>query len=256
MVQSSPYTRALLRRPGINFREGITTSEWEAPDYRLALQQHRHLSDTLSACGIQVLSMEADVSHPDCPFVADTALVTRTSSVIMRMAEASREQETESVAALLSTFFPVRHVLAGRVQGGDVVQIGNRFVIGVTRHSNQIGAEHLAALLQAEGYEAMIVRVQLPGFLRDHVTWLGEERLLLHPALASLPPFAGYAYFFPGDGELHGTAALRIGQRLLLPEGCPLLGLQMEEAGFEVSHIPITEFRKMDGSLPGLTLLW
>jgi dimethylargininase len=34
------FTRAIVRTPGPNFAEGLTTSELGRPDYQLALQQH------------------------------------------------------------------------------------------------------------------------------------------------------------------------------------------------------------------------
>lgn len=253
----SLYTHAIVRQPGINFREGNSTQEWEKPDYRLALRQHALLCQALEAQGIRVLKMEADVSHPDCPFVEDTAVVAGGKALLMHMSTGARATEVESIGALLSRFVEVR-ALAGSaaVEGGDVVAAGQRYFIGVTRRTSQTGAEKLAAELAGLGFQPQVVPLPGKQFLRSHLSWLGGGRVLCRDWVAEHPAFGGLEHIVPLPDEAAGANAICLGNQVLLPEGCPYLAETLEGLGYGVSHVPVSEFQKMDGSLSSLVLLW
>ncbi|MCX6260919.1 MAG: N(G),N(G)-dimethylarginine dimethylaminohydrolase, partial [Bacteroidia bacterium] len=70
------YSKAIVRRPGRNFAEGITTANLGKPDFEKALEQHSAYCDALTTCGLELIVLEADERYPDGCFVEDTAIVT------------------------------------------------------------------------------------------------------------------------------------------------------------------------------------
>lgn len=84
------YTKAIVRRPGRNFSEGITTSGLGKPDYSKALSQHDAYCNALKECGLELLILEADERFPDGCFVEDTAVVTEKVAVITRPGAAGK----------------------------------------------------------------------------------------------------------------------------------------------------------------------
>jgi hypothetical protein len=56
VVLNSPdmYSKAIVRRPGKNFAEGITTSTLGKPDFKKAREQHSAYCDALMGCGLEL----------------------------------------------------------------------------------------------------------------------------------------------------------------------------------------------------------
>jgi len=103
------FSNAIVRKPGINFSKGITTSELGKPDITLALKQHETYCQTLEKCGLRVEYLEVAPSFPDSVFVEDTAIITGKIAVIARPGDSRRRGEEkiieESISKYRSLFF-------------------------------------------------------------------------------------------------------------------------------------------------------
>ena len=51
------FTRAIVRPPGANFADGLTTVDLGVPDYTLALEQHRQYCAALEQCGLELVRL-------------------------------------------------------------------------------------------------------------------------------------------------------------------------------------------------------
>src|SRR5205085_5329293 len=58
-------SRAILRRPGPDFAQGITTASLGAPDYALLVVQHAAYADALRSVGLAVEVLDALPGFPD-----------------------------------------------------------------------------------------------------------------------------------------------------------------------------------------------
>jgi dimethylargininase len=58
------YIKAIVRRPGRSFSEGITTANLGKPDFEKALDQHSAYCDALKGCGLELIVLEADERYP------------------------------------------------------------------------------------------------------------------------------------------------------------------------------------------------
>ena len=153
------FTRALVRPPSPNFADGLTAAALSAPDYKLALRQHAAYCAALVKCGLKLTELPADTHFPDATFVEDTAVITPRCAVITRPGAASRAGETEAIRAALAQTFPQLRAIEtpGTVDGGDICEAENHFLIGISERTNEAGAQQLAAILRGAGDRKSVV---------------------------------------------------------------------------------------------------
>jgi dimethylargininase len=253
------FKQAIVRPPGPGFAQGLTTSELGPPIYELALEQHAAYCAALETCGLSLIRLEADDRHPDSTFVEDTAILSEKCAVVAHPGAPSRQSEIASVRAALARLYPALHSIAapGTLDGGDICQAGERFLIGVTARTNEAGAGQLAAILTAHGYAADLVDIRaMPGLLhlKSGLAWLGDGRLLLVRELADHPAFADFEHVYVNDHEAYAANCVRVNDRVLVPAGYPGARATLEALGYATIALEMSEFQKMDGGLSCLSL--
>jgi len=249
------FTRAIVRPPGLNFHEAISTAELGRPDFALALRQHADYCDALRRCGLDVITLEADPLHPDGTFVEDTAVVTERCAVITNMASPSRQGEQAAVADVLARFRPIERIAApGTLDGGDVMRVGEHIYVGVSGRTNDDGARQLADILARHGYTASTVPVTGCLHLKTGVTCVGDNRLIATGEFADRPELAAFDIIHAPPGESAAANCVLINGRLLTPAGCEAARRLLAPLGCEIIEVDISEFQKMDGGLTCLSL--
>jgi dimethylargininase len=101
------YTKAIVRRPGKSFANGITTSNLGRSDFSKALEQHAAYCDALIRCGVELTVLDADERYPDGCFVEDTAVVNSRVKIISRSEAATRRGEEGAITRVLAGLGPV-----------------------------------------------------------------------------------------------------------------------------------------------------
>jgi dimethylargininase len=96
------FQRAIVRIPGANFAQGLTTGNLGQPDFAQALAQHAAYCKALEQCGLQLIRLDADLDHPDSTFVEDAAVLFAHTAVLTLPGARSRVGE---VAAIRATAF-------------------------------------------------------------------------------------------------------------------------------------------------------
>jgi dimethylargininase len=252
-------TRALVRPPAQTFADGITTAGLGDPHHELALEQHHAYRAALEAAGLAVTKLPPDPVHPDSTFVEDTAVLAERCAVLTRPGAPSRAGEVEGIRAAVGAIGrPVEEIAApGTLDGGDVCQVEERFLIGVSHRTNEEGARQLAAALAKHGYESELVDVlAVPGLLhlKSGVTYLGEGRFAAIEALAGHAALRGAEVFVVEAEESYASNCLRVNDRVLFPLGFPRLAERLSLAGYRLELLDVSEFQKMDGGLTCLSL--
>ena len=69
------FRRRLYEYPA-KLSHGINYPELGMPDYAMVLRQHKAYCQALRQCGLEVITLEADLAHPDATFVEDVAILT------------------------------------------------------------------------------------------------------------------------------------------------------------------------------------
>ena len=224
-----------------------------------ALAQHASYCEALEQCGLDLIALDADARFPDSTFVEDTAVLTERVAVLARPGAASRRGEVASIADSLEDFYAERIEIhaPGTLDGGDVCRAEDHFFIGVSRRTNEAGAEQLADVLRVHDYGASLVDIRDSAellHLKSGLSYVGEHRLVLDADLADRAMFRDFETLVVGPAERYAANCVRVNEYLLVAEGYPRLTDELTARGLTVIPLKMSEFRKMDGGLSCLSL--
>jgi len=249
------FTRAITRRPGPELVQGLTTAGLGPPDWRLALAQHDAYVAALRGLGLEVTVLPDLPGHPDACFVEDVAVVVPGLAVITRPGAHSRRGETASVAAALAADRELTTIREpGCLDGGDVLIAGRTCWIGLSARTNAAGADQLAALLGARGYDCRFVPVGRGLHLKSTVNHVGGRTLIVAEGRGDEPAFADWELLTVPAAESYASCTLLVNGTLLVPAGFPATAALLQELGLPQVEIAVGEFRKVDGGLTCLSL--
>ncbi len=161
-------------------------------DLARAQEQHQAYEKLLEQLGARVISLPAEPALPDSMFVEDPALVLDELAVIFPLGVESRRAEAASLSLALSAFRKLsRVVLPGTVEGGDILRIGRRLYVGVTRRTNREGIRQLQEIVRSLGYEVIPVAVAGCLHLKSAVSQIEGDVLLANRAWFDASAFRG-----------------------------------------------------------------
>ncbi len=249
------YTRAIVRRPGRNFANGITTSNLGKPDFEKALEQHSAYCEALKKCGVELTVLDADERYPDGCFVEDTAVVNSRVKVISRPGAATRRGEEEAIARVLAASGPIERIAApGTLEGGDILRAENHYFIGISERTNREGADQLSAILAKHGFTSSFIRVEAGLHLKSDIAYLGDGNLISTPVFSHVAQPANTIILDPE--EYYSANCLRVNDFLLIAKGFPKSKRKILDLRYSIIELDMSEFRKMDGGLTCLSLLF
>ena len=253
------FRKALVRAPSENFSDGLTSVDLGVPDFEIALVQHRTYCEALVRCVLSLIELEPDAEYPDSTFVEDTAILTEKCAVITRPGAASRSGEIVSMAETLSQYYDNldRIQPPGTIDGGDVCQIDNHFLIGISDRTNEEGARQLSAYLEAAGFISSHVDIRGKDgllHLKSGISYLGENRVLVTHALAGEKQLEGFELVRVPEGEEYAANCIRVNDFLLFAAGFPTLRGNLDDLGYKIIELEMSEFQKMDGGPSCLSL--
>jgi len=226
-------------------------------DLSKAQGQHHAYEMLLEKLGARVLSLPAEPALPDSMFVEDPAIVLDELAVILPLGTESRRPEAASLAKALSSFRKLEYVsLPGTLEGGDVLRIGLKVFVGLTRRSNAEGLRQLASILAPHNYEVIAVPVTGCLHLKSAVTHIGGNTLLANRAWFDAAPFAAYDWIDVNPAEPHAANALAFGGTIIFPASFPHTRASMEGRGFHVTPIDISELQKAESGLTCSSLIF
>jgi dimethylargininase len=251
------FKHAIVRIPGSNFAQGLTTAHLGVPVYDKVQQQHARYCDALRECGLTITTLEADPDHPDSTFVEDTAVLTEHEAILTRPGACSREGEVTAMRQTLSSFFPITTEIEapGTLDGGDICEAENRFFLGLSQRTNEEGIRQLAAHLAGEGYTSSVIDVRGMNsilHLKSGISYIGNHTLAVIEEMAHL--FAGYELIRVAAEESYAANCVRVNERVLVAAGYPRLTKELTARGFHPLELEMSEFQKMDGGLSCLSL--
>ena len=253
------FTRAILRTPGRNFADGLTTVDLGVPHLALVLEQHARYRDALRECGLELTALEPDLRHPDSTFVEDTAILTPQAAILCRPGAPSREGEVEAIRPAIERFYDRILTIGspGAVDGGDICEAEHHFFIGVSLRTNEEGARQLAAHLRSLGYTASTIDIRGMStilHLKSGISYIGDNTLVVMEEMAENPQFAPFNRLRVSVAESYAANCVRINDRVLVAQGFPELAADLAERGFDPLALNMSEFQKMDGGLSCLSL--
>ena len=251
-------TRAIVRAPGRTYPEALTRLEPRPGiDLELARRQHKGYVATLRHVGFEVTELPADDEHPDAVFVQDRVCVVDGRAIVGPSAMASRRGEAAALVDVLGRSYPVVELPPPScLDWGDVLITEDALFVGLSERSNEAAVDGLREIL---GPRRGVEGVSLPpGLLHllSGCAYLGDRSLL---AVRALEPFArsrGFNVVAVAEEEPYAANVLICGKRAVVPAGYPETTARIEQAGFRVQRISLSEFEKRDGGVTCLSVLY
>ncbi len=250
---------ALVRPPSLTFASGITTAGLGTPDLAKALAQHAAYVEALESAGVRVVRLDPDPAYPDSTFVEDVAVIAGRSAVLTHPGAPSRRGEVAAVGEALVPL--VRRVYpfgdSGTVDGGDVLDAGDRVVIGISERTSREGAHRLTGILAEEGVVSIPLDVRgIPGLLhlKSGLSSLGGGRVLAVPQLTGHARALGFTVVQVPPEESYAANCVVVNGRVFLAAGFPRTEALLHELGYRTLALEMSEFQKMDGGLSCLSL--
>lgn len=249
------FKHAIVRGPGPDFAQGLTTSNLGSPDYPKMLQQHIAYTHALQNLGLTVEILDPLIGFPDAYFVEDAAVVVPELAVLTRPGAESRQGEQDAIESILAIHRPIRRIKPpGTLDGGDVMMVGRHFFIGVSTRTNQEGAAQFGRLMEDIGYSCKMVPVAAGLHLKSSVNYVGGGTLLISPEFAGMADFDEYHKILVDEDETYASNTLWINDTLITPQGFPKTLRQLQELDLPIIELEVSEARKMDGGLSCMSL--
>jgi dimethylargininase len=223
----------------------------------VASGQHHAYEALLAKLGARVLSLPAESDLPDSMFVEDPAIVLDELAVIFPLGTESRRPEAASLAQAISKFRKLERVtLPGTLEGGDILRIGRKLFVGLTKRSNTEGIRQLSYILAPHRYEVIAVPVTGCLHLKSAVTCLGSNTLLANRSWFDPSPFSDYRWIDVDPAEPHAANALALANTIIFPASFPRTRARIESAGFHVTPLDISELQKAESGLTCSSLIF
>jgi dimethylargininase len=250
------FTKAIVRKPCKNMVNGITTSDLGKPDFEKACIQHKNYIETLKKCGVEVFILEADERFPDSVFVEDTAVLTSEFALITNPGANSRNQEIIETEKYLKKFYTeIERISApGTLDGGDVMQVGTHFFIGLSQRTNSAGAEQFISILHQYGMSGEVVELKKVLHLKTGVVYIENNNLVVSGEFIDKSNFRNFNKIIVDSDESYSANCIWFNGKVIVPLGFPKSKQRIEDAGYETVELDMSEFRKLDGGLSCLSL--
>jgi len=251
-------TRAITRGVSASLADCLLTFlDREPIDVEKAKAQHAAYNEALRRAGAEVEVLPADDELPDSMFVEDTAVVFEEAAVMTRPGTPVRQREVPAIEAALAKYHELRRITApGTLEGGDVLRIARTFYVGVTSRTNEEGFEQFESIVRQFGYRAIPVEVTGCLHLKSAVTALDEETLLLNPSWIDADALPRVRHLAVAVEEPSGANALVVNGSVHLSARFRLTRDCVEEAGFPVTALDMSETEKAEGALTCSSLIF
>lgn len=250
---------AITREVSPRFNECEITHIERAPiDIDLARAQHEEYVRALKSvgCGCNVVELPAEPDLPDSVFVEDTAFLLPEVAVITRPGADSRKPEVPSIIRALA---PLKKLVYLRepatLDGGDVLVLGKRIYIGLSTRSNRDAIDQLNTLLNEYGYSVTGVQLHDCLHLKTAVSRVDDNTLLINKNWLDIHHFEDFKWIEVHPDEPLAANCLPVGESIIYPTAFPKTRARLEEAGYRVLTVDVSELAKAEGAVTCCSLI-
>lgn len=254
----SPQFKYVVRPPAGSFRLAVSLHpERDLIDPQRALAQHELYCSTLRGIGAELVELAPDARFPDSCFTQDPALVLAGRALIGRSGAISRHGEEDTLESCLrSLVHSIERIEEpATLEGGDVMVVGTRLLVGRSTRTNDAGIEALARFAGPLGMSVHPIAVPRGVLhLSTAATALDDQLVIGLDEVLEDEAFAGMEQIRAGDGPLAACNVLVIGDQVIA-SGDYELHNQVEERGFKVHRLNLSDFERADAGPTCLSLV-
>lgn len=229
----------------------------EPIDVSKAIAQHKAYQNCLSELGVEVISLPAEPDLPDAVFVEDPAVVVDEVAVITNMGAPSRRPESRSIAAALSRYRPIKQMTeSATLEGGDVMRIGRSVFVGLSKRTNQGGVTELQKILGDYDYQVKAIQIAHCLHLKSACSYVGNNSILINRSRVDPEQFRGYELIDVAGDEPNAANVLLVGDVVILPTSFPKTRAILEQRGFSVTPVDLSELQKAESGVTCSSLIF
>ncbi len=226
-------------------------------DVALARRQHAEYCTALQKLGLELIWIKGDNTLSDSCFVEDTAMVFAEKAVICNMSVESRVKEVVEVAKVLEELKETYYIKPpATIDGGDVLKIEDKAFVGLTTRTNLHAIQQLRSILENSHVGVVPVELHSILHLKSACTYLGDNYVILSKGYFNADLLRDFKRIVVPDGEEYAADCLAVNGTVLMAKGYPKTRKLVEKEGFSVKELDVSEFRKGDGALTCLSIIW
>jgi len=251
------FNNAIIRKPNKSIQNGLSSQNLQ-PQYEIVLEEHYNYIKSIREAGLKINLLEPLEEYPDSIFVEDPALAYKSNIIILNPFDPTRNGEKNIIKNEIKHLFNrIFFVEDGFIEGGDILNISNHFIIGLSERTNKLGAENLSNILKNLGATVEICKTP-NGILhfKSECSVLDNDTILVSRNMAKLDYLkSNFKLIELPIGEEGAANSLRINDKLLLPDGF----VQAEEIlskNYNIIKVNVNEIAKVDAGLSCMSLRW
>lgn len=251
------FKQIIVKTPAKSVVNGLTGQNLGAPDIELTLKQHKQYIQTMKKTGVEVRVLPADERFPDGNYVEDVAVLTDKCAIITNPGTESRKDEIHGMVKILEEYFDKTEYIKspGVLEGGDIMRIKDHFYIGLSKRTNQEGANQLITILEKYGYTGSTIPVEGVLHLKTGTTYMEDGNLLAIKEFAEKKELnEKYNVIQIPEDESYSVNCIRMNDYVVMPANFPKTKKMLQDLGYNILETPMSEFEKMDGGLTCLSL--
>jgi len=254
---NTPSVKYAVVRPVPDSYDLCVRTGSEKIDVNLAKRQHAEYCNALQKLGLKLIWVKGDNTLPDSCFVEDTAVIFEDKAVICNMKVESRANEVVEVVRVLEKLKDVHYIKPpATIDGGDVLRIENFVFVGLSTRTNLNAVDQLRKILEKTKIKIFPVKVQNVLHLKSACTYLGNHCVILSRGHFNTDILRDYKRIVAPKGEEYSADCLTINGTVLMATGYPRTKKLVENQGFPVKQLDVSEFRKGGGALTCLSIIW
>jgi len=246
---------ALVRAPSSRLGEGELTHLDRVPvDAELADAQWDGYVAALNANGFETVEVPAADELADSVFIEDTVVIFGEVAVLTSPGAESRQAEVDAVRASVSSLGLELHEITdpGTLDGGDVLKVGSTVYVGRGGRTNAEGVRQLRAIVSPLGYIVIAVPVEKVLHLKSGVTALPDGTVIGYTDLVDNVDLYDRFLAVP---EPEGAAVVVLSDdAVLMSSSAPKTAALIEDLGYRVVTVDVSEFEKMEGCVTCLSV--
>lgn len=164
--------------------------------------------------------------------------------------------ELAAIEAALRSFRSIERLPSGVfLEGGDVLRMGRRLLVGISARTSQAGAQALETIVQPLGYTVVPVRVTGCLHLKSACAAIDEETVLVNRKWIDTEALSRLRRVDLPSDEPWGANVLRLPDAVLVSAAFPRTNELVDSLGHITIEVNVSELHKAEGGLTCMSVL-
>ena len=251
------FKNIIIRKPNRSIQKALSSKNIN-PIFENILDEHNNYYKIMNELNLNINLLDPLEDFPDSIFVEDPALIYKSTCIILNPSDPSRNGEKKIISEEIKKYFDnLIFIEKGFVEGGDILNIFDHFIIGISKRTCKIGAENLKNILISLGATVSICETPKNVLhFKSECSLIDDNVILVSNKMAQLEYLKkNYNLIELPVGEEGAANSLRINNKLLLPDGFTK-AYEILSKNFDIIKLKVEEISKVDAGLSCMSLRW